>query len=284
MSVKRIATATLVALTIFAFASNASAGKPVFVGVNVPANNRIAIENIKHATWDALLKKYVDARGDVNYRAWRQSTADIQQLDAYLAHLSRADTSRRAPRAAGLAYWINAYNAVTVKGILREYPTTSIRNHTAKLYGYNIWKDLQLRVGGRGFALEYIEHEILRKAKEPRIHFAIVCASRSCPQLINQAYTADNIDRLLASNTRAFFAKSSNFRYDARGGRFHLSSIMRWFATDFGADSAAQLRWISQHVSDPAAGRAAAAGRGSIAYLSYDWGLNDQATAKTARR
>ena len=77
----------------------------------------------------------------------------MRTLDAYLNHLSQADAQLRASRAAQLAFWINAYNAVTVKGILREYPTSSIRNHTAKLFGYNIWKDLLLRVGSAQYSL-----------------------------------------------------------------------------------------------------------------------------------
>jgi len=153
------------------------------------------MDQIDHRSWDALLKRYVNQRGNVDYQAWKQSAADQRALDAYLAHLSSANPNAQALGAAKLAFWINAYNAVTIKGILREYPTSSIRNHTAKLFGYNIWDDLLLTVGGKPYSLNHMEHEVLRKMGEPRIHFAIVCASISCPRLLNEAYTASRLEQ-----------------------------------------------------------------------------------------
>ena len=154
---------------------------------------------IEHDIWGQLLAKHVDDRGRVNYRNWQASQADSAALDEYLNRLSTASRSIPASREAQFAFWINAYNAVTVKGILREYPTSSIRNHTAKLYGYNIWKDLLLAVDGLRVSLEDMEHKVLRKMGDPRIHFAIVCASHSCPRLLNQAYVAQHLDAQLTS-------------------------------------------------------------------------------------
>ncbi|MCP4172364.1 MAG: DUF547 domain-containing protein [Fuerstiella sp.] len=111
------------------------------------------------------------------WRAWHSSAVDIRALDRYLS-TGRANQTTKNGK---LAFWINAYNAATIRGILREYPTTSIRNHTARLFGYNIWKQLQLYVGNKAHSLEGIEHQVLRKMNEPRIHFAIVCASIGCP-------------------------------------------------------------------------------------------------------
>ena len=154
-----------------------------------------------------------------------------------------------ATREAKLAFWINAYNAVTVHGILREYPTTSIRNHTAKLFGYNIWHDLQLYVGGTAYSLDTMEHQILRKMSEPRIHFAIVCASIGCPRLLNEAYTADRINEQLEINSKDFFARAQNFRYDQSKKQFYVSAILDWFGEDFGNSQAEQLRRISTMVA-----------------------------------
>ncbi|MBP88958.1 MAG: hypothetical protein CMJ64_19960 [Planctomycetaceae bacterium] len=213
----------------------------------------------------------------MNYTAWQRSAADVQALDGYIAHLSTADPRQRASRNGTLAFWINAYNAVTMKGILREFPTTSIRNHTARLFGYNIWKDLLLVVGGAGFSLEQMEHEILRKLNEPRMHFAIVRASKSCPKLRAEAYTPQRLEELLVAN-------AGNFRHDARAQQFYLSSILSWFGEDFGRDQAAQLRAIAPYLPTAAARQAAETNSVRISYLSYDWGLNDQATVRTARR
>lgn len=269
---------------LFAFAGVAEAGTKVTVGHNVAANQRVSIDQIDHSRWDALLKKYVDQAGNVNYNAWKRSAQDTQQLDSYLAHLSQADPRSRASREATLAFWINAYNAVTIKGILREYPTTSIRNHTARVFGYNIWKDLLLVVGGESYYLEQMEHQILRKMKEPRIHFAIVCASTSCPKLRSEAYRGETLDAQLAANARDFFKNPSNFRHDPSDRRFYLSSILSWFAKDFGTDQAAQLRAIAPYLPTPATQQAASNNAVRISYLVYDWGLNDQATVRSARR
>ena len=260
------------------------AGPKVTVGASVPANQQVSMDQIDPCNWGALLKRYVDENGNVNYAGWKKSATDVQALEAFLGHLSSANPSAQATQAAKLAFWINAYNAVTVHGILREYPTTSIRNHTAKLIGYNIWDDLLLTVGGQPFSLNQMEHEVLRKMGEPRIHFAIVCASRSCPRLLNEAYTAEKLDAQLTTNTKVFFANPGNFRYDAVGRKFQLSSILDWFGEDFGSDQAAQLRTIAPYLPSREAYDAAIANSVSVSHLDYDWGLNDQASARTARR
>ncbi len=274
----------IIAIGLLAACSIVEAGPKVTVGRNVAASDRVSIDQIDHSDWDRLLKKYVDQSGNVDYRRWKQTAEDVQRLDMYLAHLSMADPRVRASREATLAFWINAYNAVTIKGILREYPTTSIRNHTARVFGYNIWKDLQLLVAGESFYLEQMEHEILRKMNEPRIHFAIVCASMSCPRLRNEAYAGQNLEAQLADNARDFFAKPGNFRYDPSGQRFYLSSILKWFAEDFGGDQATQLRAIAPYLPTPAAQQAANTNAVHISYLGYDWDLNDQETVRAARR
>jgi hypothetical protein len=260
----------------------AEAGSTVYVGR--PGTGRGSMDRIDHSSWDKLLRKYVDKDGYVNYRSWHASSSDRQALSGYLNSLSQVNPQVSTSKGAKLAFWINAYNAVTVHGILREYPTSSIRNHTAKLFGYNIWKDLQLYVGGRPYSLEAIEHQTLRKMSEPRIHFAIVCASIGCPRLLNEAYTASKVQQQLEINAKDFFSRSQNFRYDAQGQRFYLSSILSWFAEDFGSGHAAQLRTISKWLPGKAAQDAARAGTGSISYLDYNWNLNDQASRSVARR
>lgn len=278
-------TACLTAALVVSLAgASCEAGPTVTVGANVAAAQRVAVEKMDHSAWDALLQKYVDERGFVDYSAWKASASDQQALDGYLRHLSSASLGGKTSREARLAFWINAYNAVTVKGILREYPTTSIRNHTAKLFGYNIWKDLVLPVDGRNYSLEQIEHEVLRKMSEPRIHFAIVCASIGCPRLLNRAYTASELDEQLSANAKAFFADKSKFTYDARRRTIQVSPILEWFATDFGATAADQMRTIAPYLPDDAAKKLAQSGAASVSYLDYDWNLNDRKTVRSAAR
>lgn len=246
----------------------------VIVGVEVIAAKQVSLDKIDHAVWDGLLKKYVDVHGMVNYTAWKAESADIQTLDRYLADLSHSNG--KGTKDQQLAFWINAYNAVTIKGILREYPTSSIRNHTAKLFGYNIWKNLRLVVGGKQISLDAMEHQVLRKMGEPRIHFAIVCASIGCPRLLDEAYVPERLDEQLTLNSRAFFDDSTKFRYDAVRKRFYLSPILQWFGDDFGDTGPAQLNAIAPYISDADAARGATSGKGSMSFVDYDWGLNDQ--------
>lgn len=265
---------------IFAVSAQALcfASPTITVGRNVSAAERVPVGKIDHSGWDGLLKKYVDEKGYVDYTKWKAAANDQKALDDYIQQLSGASFPANATQEEKLAFWINAYNAVTVKGILKEYPTTSIRNHTAKLYGYNIWKDLQLLVAGKAYSLEGIEHEVLRKMGEPRIHFAIVCASIGCPRLLNQAYTAEKIDEQLTLNAKAFFADRTKFVADPQSGTIQVSPILSWFAEDFGADSAAQMKSIAPYV--PASAQSLAnSGRARVKYLEYDWGLNDKSKA-----
>jgi len=281
----RLFSVELVVLTLVTLDTNACfAGTKVTLGRNVGAGQLVSMDQVDHSAWDALLKRYVDESGNVAYAQWQKSAADVQALDTYLTTLSAASAQSRASKPAQLAFWINAYNAVTVRGILREYPTTSIRNHTAKAFGYNIWDDLLLTVGGNSVSLNQMEHEVLRKMGEPRIHFAIVCASRSCPRLLNEAYTAEKLDEQLTRNTQAFFAHPGNFQYDAGRRQMQLSSILKWFGEDFGNGQAAQLRTIAPYLPNRQAYDAAVANAVSVSHLDYDWGLNDQSAARTARR
>jgi hypothetical protein len=266
------------ALSVGIAATPCVAGPTITVGANVPAGQRLPVERIDHSAWNSLLNKYVDGQGMVNYRAWKASPSDTRLLEQYLLQLSTATLSSQTNQGVRLAFWINAYNAVTVHGILREYPTSSIRNHTAKLFGYNIWKDLQLIVGGKPYSLEQIEHEVLRKLGEPRIHFAIVCASIGCPRLLNEAYLPSKLDQQLTANAQAFFADPSKFRFDAQRQTVALSPILDWFADDFGASTAGLLQRIASWVPAPAKGLVSG-GNTSVKYLDYDWNLNDQAPA-----
>ena len=252
------------------------AGEAATLGTIVAAKSRVALEQIDHSIWDGLLAKYCDERGLVDYRGWKNSQADRQLLSDYLALLSSADLKRKSSRASQFAFWINAYNAVTIEGILREYPTSSIRNHTAKFFGYNVWDDLRLHVGGRTYSLNEIEHDVLRKMKEPRIHFAIVCASLGCPPLVNQAYDAENLENQLTKNAQRFFADELKFRYDLSSKTVWISPILDWFAEDFGEDRRAQLQSVAPYFPDRASRQLAGQKGVNVRYLDYDWNLNDQ--------
>ena len=287
MNTLKTITATMILAIVFQIGllpngiqSTASA-QSVVIGQRVAASERVSMDQINHTSWNTLLQKYVDADGQVNYSAWHASQQDQQSLDAYINHLSAASNTEPASREGQMAFWINAYNAVTIKGILREYPTDSIRKHTSKLGGYNVWHHLQLAIADTQISLDSIEHKVLRKMNDPRIHFAIVCASYSCPRLLNQAYTATQLNDQLVLNTKNFFANPGNFKYDASRNKFQMSSIMEWFADDFGANQQAQLATIAPYLPTREAYDAALNNSPRVSYLKYDWSLNEQKQTQT---
>ncbi|MBX3413734.1 MAG: DUF547 domain-containing protein [Pirellulales bacterium] len=270
------------------------------VGKNIPAAERVPVTQLDHSEWDALVKKYVDGRGFVDYSGWKASAADRQALLDYLGELSRADVPLPDPpiplnqlppkrdeklHAAILAYWINAYNALTIEGILREYPTDSIRNFTAEYWGYNIWQDLLLPVGETRVSLDEIEHARLRPLGDFRIHFAIVCASRGCPPLRNEAYTPERIEDQLSAQARRFLNDVRNFRYvvESENKKYiHWSPLLAWYSDDFGPDRATQMHRLSKWIDDEETRRITVNPDTFVQRNEYDWGLNDQATAEPA--
>ncbi len=244
------------------------------LGRTWPAAQQISMSQVNHSTYDALLKKYVDGDGYVNYKTWHATPADRQALQQYLLHLSQASPTAQVSRDEQLAFWINAYNAVTLEGILQVYPTDSIRKHTAKIGGYNIWDDLPLLVGGRPYSLNDIEHKVLRKMGEPRIHFAIVCASVGCPRLLNEAYTSATLEAQLALNSTDFFSRQQNFMVD-QSGTMHLSSILDWFGEDFGANQAQKFTYLQPYIPEQAR-QFVISPQAKVKYQEYSWSLNDQ--------
>jgi hypothetical protein len=220
------------------------------------------------------MRKWV--KGDPAQRLVHDGRTDRAALQSYLATLSAADRAAETSHAGKLAFWINAYNALTIHGILKEYPTSSIRNHTAAVVGYNIWDDLLLPVGNQQYSLNQIEHEILCKMGEPRIHFAIVCASVGCPRLLNNAYTPARLEEQLSANTRDFFSREQNFQVDIARRRVRVSAILDWFGEDFGPTPQNGLASLAQYLPDGAARQLVASEDFTVSFLDYDWGLNEQ--------
>lgn len=257
----------LTLIATISFPSLGFSGSAEDIGQRVSPSALRNINQLDINPYDNLLSKYVDTQGRVNYRAWSAAKSDRDQLKAFLLQHSFVNP-KTGSKDEKLALWINAYNALTLEGILREYPTTSIKNHVAKVFGYNIWDDLRLYVGGQAYSLNDIEHKILRKMDEPRIHFAIVCASTGCPRLLNEAFRADALDAQLTTNAKYFFSVNTNFAVN--GSTVYLSSILDWFGEDFGNDTPSVLRKISPWLPSTAA----VPNNARVRYTDYDWSLN----------
>ena len=178
-----------------------------------------------------------------------------------------------------LAFWINAYNLLAIKAVLDQYPVKSIKDGGSLFQ--SIWKKEVGTVAGKAYALDDIENGVLRKDfKEPRIHFAIVCASLSCPDLRPEPYTADRLEAQLDEAARTFLANPAKGLLPGPDGKTAtVSSIFKWFSGDF--DAVGGVSTFIRTKADPSvAARIAGLTDAGLSYLGYDWSLNDRARSK----
>jgi len=240
---------------------------------------RVPLGRVDHSAYDALLQKYVDDQGLVAYRRWHDAAADREALSAYISRLGDVDLKAEAPREAQLAYWINAYNALTLEFILNKYPLGSIQEYVSEVPvpgKFHVWRDVRLEVDGDWYTLDDMEHRVLRKQiGEPRIHFALVCASRGCPPLRNRAYTTADIDAQLTDNARRFFAQPTNFRAEPGDHTVHLSQLLGWYGGDFARTPAERARALRGYFPEKL-DWLDAPDLLVECDLPYDWRLNDQ--------
>lgn len=232
---------------------------------------------IDHGAWTGFLERHVVAGGDgVNRVAYADvPAADRRALAAYIDRLEAVPISGYA-RDQQFAYWVNLYNALTVDLVLDHYPVNGIRdiNISGGLFARGPWGGKLVTVEGEQVSLNDIEHRILRPIwKDPRIHYALNCASIGCPNLAPRAYTADNFDALLERAARAYVNHPRGAT--VRNGRLRVSSIYEWFQDDFGGGDAGVLRHLLRYADEPLA--ASLAGIERISDDDYDWALNDAA-------
>lgn len=221
-----------------------------------------------HATFDALVREHVDGEGLVHYAALaRESTA----LDAYLSSLATAPFQQLG-RDERLALLLNAYNAFTLRLILDHWPLDSIKDVTSD----GRWDDRRWRLAGETLSLDQIEHERIRpRFREPRVHFALVCAARGCPPLRAEAYVGERLEAQLADQTRRLHSDERWLRFDPASGTLRLTKLYDWYRSDFLQVAPSVEEYVAAHVSSVRttldAGRSV-----KIRWLSYDWSLNER--------
>lgn len=220
------------------------------------ANSKV---NVDHSQWTKLLQKHVDAKGLVDYKGFQK---DEKMLDAYLDKLASKDPNNDWSVQELLSFYINLYNAQTVKLIVENYPTKSIKDLDGP------WTKGRARVDGRELSLGGIENGILRKMNEPRIHFAINCASISCPPLLREAYTAAKINEQLEMATKDFINSSKN---DISENEAEISSIFKFYPNDWKVNGKVDITGYINQYSDTQINSNA-----NLTYKNYDWGLNEQ--------
>lgn len=227
-----------------------------------------------HAAFSKLLARYVQA-GSVDYTGWKREGRPA--LDDYRRTLAGVSPACFAAfsREEQIAFLLNAYNASTVALVLEHLPVGSIRD-IGFLPGSAFRREfIRLPAVAAGeVSLDDIEHETLRKNyPEPRVHFALVCAARSCPPLRPEAYRAGSLPAQLDDQGRIFLSDPARNRFDAARGALQLSQIFEWFEEDFVAAAGSVGAFVAAYLPEPAA-TAARNPSVRIGYLDYDWSLN----------
>jgi hypothetical protein len=248
--------------------------------------------------YDSVLKTFVNEKAMVDYRELK---AQRQKLDAFAAAMGKltSDTYDKWSEKDKIAFWLNAYNSLTLKAIIDNYPIKS-SFFRSRIYPKNsirqipgVWKKMSFKVMGRNMTLIHIEDEILReKFDEPRIHMAMVCAAMGCPALRSEPYVGDKLDEQLDDQTHRFLGDSAKFKIDRSKDVLYLSSIFKWFAGDFvkkygpgknigkhDKKESAVLNFVAPYLSEPEKNYVLA-GKFKIKYLQYDWSLNEQRAKK----
>ena len=220
---------------------------------------------VSHELFTAMLQKHVNEDGMVNYADLQKDSAN---LNIYLQLLSANPPTIHWSKNEQLAFWINAYNAFTLQLIIRHYPIESIKDITSISipFVHSPWDISFINIGDKEYDLNNIEHGIIREEfEEPRIHFALVCAAKSCPKLRNEAYEANKLDRQLQEQAVTFINGPKNQISPSKLG---LSKIFLWYRGDFTSGQSLQqyLGQFSKIQVDEDA---------KINYLVYNWKLNN---------
>ncbi|GAB2595094.1 DUF547 domain-containing protein [Spirosoma areae] len=224
---------------------------------------------VDHSSYDRLLKKYVNEKGLVNYKGFKSEEKAFNQ---YLDMLSKNAPAASWSKNEQMAYWINAYNAYTIRLILDHYPVKSIKDIGSKIkipFVTTPWAAKFFTIGGEKMSLDNIEHGTLRKKyDDPRIHFTIVCASFSCPRLRNEAYTADKLEAQMDDQGKDFLnnpAKNKIGKDEAQ-----LSKYFDWYKGDWNNNGQSVVKWVDKYSTTKITDAT------KITFLDYNWNLNEQ--------
>jgi len=213
------------------------------------------------AAFDALLRANVK-NGVVNYPGFQDNPAFRKYVD---------DLGKPAPlgrKEETLAYYINAYNALAIQGILEGLSPSSLLGR-ARYFKYKEWP-----LNGQSITLYDLEHKVLRPLGEPRIHFAIICASKSCPFLRSEAYAAARLDAQLDEQARQFVNDPFRNRFDPATKTANLSEIFKWFDEDFRGPAGSPQKYIARYAANPESAALLAADGFKVEWIDYDWNLN----------
>ena len=213
---------------------------------------------VDHSAWDTMLQKYVSSDGVVNYEQWKN---DETAINDYIDKLSANIPQQSWGENETLAYWMNLYNASTVSLILENYPLKSILDIG------DPWDIVFIKAGDKEYSLNDIEHKIIRKEfNEPRIHFALVCAAKSCPSLLNEAYEADKLDTQLHQQGVKFINDPAKNK--VVGETIEISKLFDWYEGDF-TKNGSLIDFLNAFTKTKVQKDV------TIGFMDYDWSLNE---------
>lgn len=226
-------------------------------GAIIPNKNN-SKSDLDHSEWNMLLKKYVAKNGDVDYKGFK---SEAEKLNSYVSYLENQIPTKEWTVNKQLAYFINVYNANTIKLIIDNYPLKSIKDISSP------WIKERFKIGDKNFSLAGLENGVLREMNEPRIHFAINCASTSCPKLLNEAYTEANVMDLMEKATKEFINNTTKNKISKDSAK--ISEIFKWYKSDF-TENGSVIDYINMYSNTKINANT------SVDYIEYDWSLNDQ--------
>ncbi len=241
----------------------------IFFLVLICSNAQSQSNPPSHEIFDRLLKKHVSPYGKVNYKGFANDSA---QLVSYLTLLTKNPPNEKSwSRNEQMAYWINAYNAFTIQLIVRYYPIKSIKDIGTRIqipFVNTPWDMKFILIGNEKLDLNNIEHSKLRKQfDDARIHMVLVCASKSCPILLNEAYNAQRLDTQLNKQTVAFLSDTDRNKVTAE--KPQLNMIFDWYGMDFSKNGGSVRDFVNKHSAIKIKAGA------KISFIDYDWGLNE---------
>ncbi len=240
--------------------------------------------------WDKVLTKYADERGRLDYTALHASPQGLEEAYTYISKVSPdSHPELFLGEAAHFAYWLNAYNIATIHGVVKHYPISSVQD-VKKFSAYSLFDGggffaaQKFKFGGKRSSLYKLENKIIRKRfKDPRLHFALNCASIGCPQLPQKAFRPEILEAQLERETRKFIRSSEKFQIDHAAKVIRISAIFDWYDKDFPNPTNAfkevyLLNYIASYLSDiqKRALEQARQQAYTLEFLEYDWGLNDK--------
>ncbi len=260
---------TTLCATVFLGLLPFMAGKVYVNSKAKPGDLKKAADTVDHSAFGKVLKNRVDKNGLVDYEGLRKDKKERKALREYLDYLGTFNPDKLKSKEEKLAYWINAYNAAVIVGVIELNPKKSVKDEK------DFWHRIVLHAGEKEYSVGEIENSVLRNLEEPRMHWAIVRASKGCAALLQEPYTAEKLDKQLAKQEKDYLAGRKQAYVNKEKGLLMLSSLFYWYGEDFVKAAGTKLDYVKKYLSKEDL-EYIEDNQVSPKYIKYDWSLNKQ--------